>query len=134
MIVTLFVTGVIYRTERYISKESGATWINRKIFGTLIGIALTIASLFGFAWIAAMSIVHAEAPAMLIAGCMTLMVAYALDRHLMWAGLGFVATAAGVLYLPQCRGLIVALGGLASFSLGAWGWRKVEQSEPNDSE
>jgi serine/threonine-protein kinase len=130
MAVTAFVAFVMFRTERYISEQTGSTWINRRIFGTLIGVVLSITALFGFAWLAGMNIVHAEGLSMLLAGCMALMAAYTIDRNLVWAGLGFLATALGVLLWPEMRGLVIALGGLASFSLGAWGWRKVEPTDP----
>jgi serine/threonine-protein kinase len=128
LVVTLVVTAVIGWGERKVTAQTGNTWLNRKLLGGVLRISLSVAVLFLLGWIADIDIVHAEAFAMLVCGSGALMLAHTVDRHLLWAGIGFCVTAVGVVLAPEWRGLTIAVGGLGSFGAAAWAWRKLEDS------
>lgn len=104
--------------------------VNRRIIDGIAATCIAIAIAFALGWVAAVPFTAGLAISMLIAAATTSMMAIFVERGLALTSLGFLATSALVLLLPALRGLILALGCLASFGAAAWVWRRLQGAPP----
>jgi len=125
-IVVLVLGGVAYFGRRHAQKEQ-SNEVNRRLYDSILGSIVFVELVLGVGWWGGLPFYVSLALAMLVCGASTAVMVVFFDHRLWWTALGFVLTAAAIMAMPELRGLWVAIGGFASFAVGAVVWREVGQ-------
>jgi hypothetical protein len=102
--------------------------VNRRIIDGIGYTAGLIAMGFLVCWVGDVSFSASLAVAMLIAATFAAGLSVFVERGIAYVAFGFLATAVGVVLLPEIRGFVVAIGCAVSFGASALVWRRMMYS------